>query len=87
MDGHQVICLTPRLREPPFQEFVEGLHVLHPPVLSRPHFAQITPEFDKAGVPFRLLTLLPRQNLVDLGQNEQGPLVVELGQHGRIPSK
>ena len=56
MDGHEVISLTPRLRESPFQEFVEGLHVLQPPVLSRSNFTQITTKFDKTSVPFRFLS-------------------------------
>ncbi len=68
MDGHEVISLTPRLRESPFQEFVEGFHVLQPPVLSRSNFTQITTKFDKASVPFRLLPLFPSQDFVDFGK-------------------
>jgi hypothetical protein len=30
--------------------------------------------------------LFPGQDLVDPGQNEQGSLSIELGQHGRNPS-
>jgi len=86
MDGHEVISLTPRLRESPFQEFVEGLHVLQPPVLSRSNFTQITTKFDKASVPFRLLPLFPSQDFVDFGKHEQGSPAIELGQHRRFLS-
>src|ERR1039458_8639810 len=41
MDRHQVIGLPPRPRKPPFQELIERFQVLQPPVLSRPHLAQI----------------------------------------------
>jgi len=37
----------------------------------------------KAGIPLGLRPSLPGQDLVDLGHNEQGPLAIELGQHGR----
>src|SRR5436309_12599017 len=87
MDGHEVISLPSRFRKPPFQEFVEGFHVLQPPVLSRSNFTQITTKFDKASVPFRLLPLLPGQDLVNLRQHEQGSPTIELGQHGRFLSK
>jgi hypothetical protein len=82
VDRHQVVRLPSRLRKPSFQEL--RLHVFHPPVLSRPHFAQITPEFNEAGIPLRFLLLFPGQNLIDLGQNEQSPSTIELGQHGRV---
>src|SRR5207253_9820892 len=87
VDGHEVISLTPRLRESPFQEFVEGFHVLQPPVLSRSHFTQITTKFDKASVPFRLLPLFPSQDFVDFGKHEQSSPAIQLGQHRRIPTK
>src|SRR5207249_4584814 len=85
-DGPEVISLTPRLRESPFQEFVEGFQVLQPPVLPRSNFTQITTKFDKASVPFRLLPLFPSQDFVDFGKHEQGSLAIELGQHRRILS-
>jgi hypothetical protein len=53
--------LSPRLRKSPFQKFIEGLHIFHPPVLSRPHFAQVTPEFNKPGVPLRFPLFFPSQ--------------------------
>jgi hypothetical protein len=66
MDRHQLISVPARLREPSFQEFVEGLHVLHPPILSRANFAQITSELDEARVAFDFLLFSPGKNLVDV---------------------
>jgi hypothetical protein len=54
MNGHEVIRLALRLRETPFQEFLEGLQVLHSPILSGSNFTQITTEIDKSGIPLRV---------------------------------
>jgi len=40
---------------------------LQSPVLSGPHLAQISPQFDELRVPLSLLVLLPGQDLVHLG--------------------
>jgi hypothetical protein len=87
MDRHQVVRLPSRLRKPSFQELVEGLHVFDPPVLSCPHFAQVTPEFNEPGIPLGFLLLFSSQNLVDLREHEQGSPAIELGQHGRVVSR
>ena len=79
--GHQVIRLPPGFREPSLQELVKRFQILHPPVLSRPHFAQATPQFNELGVTLCLFALLPRQNLVNFGQHEQRALTIELRHH------
>src|ERR1019366_9282390 len=78
VDRHQVVRLPPRLRETPLQKLVETLQTLQPPVLSRPHLAEIAPQFEELGVALRLLPLLPRQNLVNLAQYEYGSATIEL---------
>src|SRR5207302_716016 len=50
VDGHQVVRLPSRFREPPRQELVKRSQVLQPPVLSSPHLAQISAQVDEAGV-------------------------------------
>ena len=85
MDRHQVVSFPPRLREPPRQKLIERLQILQSPVLPRPHFTQVTSQFYEPGVPLSLRTSLPGQDLIDLGQHEQGPFAIELGQHGRNP--
>ena len=70
MDRHQVVSFSSRLRESSREKIVERCQVLDSPVLSRSDFAQIAPEFDEARVAFRLVLLLPRQNLVDLRKDE-----------------
>src|SRR6185369_4260829 len=78
MDRHEVVRLPPGLREPPRQKFVKGLQFLQPPVLTCPHFAQISPQFYKPGISLCFRAPLPSQDLVDFGQNEQSPFAIEL---------
>src|SRR5208282_505643 len=87
VDRHQVVRLPSRFRKPPRQKLVERLQVLEPPVLSRSHLAQIPAEIDEARVPLHLFLSFPRQDLVDLGQNEKSALATELRGHRWIPSK
>jgi hypothetical protein len=61
---------------------IEWLQRLYLPVLSCPDFAQVTTDFYELGVPLALLPLLPRQNLVDLSQQEQGALAIEFRRNG-----
>ena len=69
VDGHQVVPLPSRFPEPPCQEVVKRTHVLQPPVLPRPHFAEIPAKLDETGVALHLsLSAFPRQDLVDLGE-------------------
>ena len=42
VDGQQVLRLHSRFREPPLQEFVKRFQILQPPVVSRPHLAQVS---------------------------------------------
>ena len=86
MDRHEVISLPPRLRKPPRQKLIKGLQFLQPPILTRPHFAQVSTQFYEPRIPLGFRPPLPGQNLVDLSQNEQSPFAIELGQHGRILS-
>jgi hypothetical protein len=86
MDRHQVVCLPPRLRKPSRQKLVKGLQFLQPPVLPRPYFTQVSSQFNESGIPLGFRPSLPGQDLIDLGQNEQSPFAIELGQHGRILS-
>src|SRR6266513_5897358 len=79
MDRHQVIGFSSRFGKPPLQKLVKRFQVLQPPVLPRPHFAQIATELDKAGIFLRLFALLPSQDLIDLGEHEPSPLAVQLG--------
>ena len=71
MDRHQVISLSSRLGKPPLQKLVERFQVFQSPVLASSDFAEVTPQLDEAGIPIRLVSPLPSQDLVDLGQNEQ----------------
>jgi hypothetical protein len=57
MNRHQVVRLPARLRKSSLQTLVERFHVLHPPVLARPHFAQVTAEFNEPGIPLDVLLL------------------------------
>ena len=75
----RVVTLPPGLGELPPQKLVERLQRLEPPVLTRPHFAQLSSQFYEPGVPLGFRLPLPGQDLVDLGQNEQGPFAIELG--------
>src|SRR5712691_2269118 len=87
VNGHEVISLAPRFRKASCQKLVEGLQILQAPVLPRPHLAQVSSEFHKPGIALCLPPPLPCQNLIDLGEPEQGPLAIQLGQHWRIPTK
>ena len=78
MDRHEVVRLPPGFREPPRQKLVERLQLLQPPVLSRPDFTQVTSQFYEPGIPLGFRPPLPRQDLVNLGQDEQG-LVAKTG--------
>jgi hypothetical protein len=82
MNRHEVVSLPPGLREPPRQKLVKRLQFLQPPVLPRPDFTQVPSQFNEAGVPFGFRPPFPGQDLVNLGQNEQGPLGLSLGNMG-----
>src|SRR5437899_3641141 len=86
MDRHQVIGFSSRFGKPPLQKLVKRFQVLQPPVLPRPHFAQIATELDKTGIFLRLFALLPSQDLIDLGEHEPSPLAVQLGRKRRMLS-
>jgi hypothetical protein len=49
LETRQVARLPPRFPEPPRQELVKRPQVLQPPVLSRPHLAQIPAEFERSS--------------------------------------
>jgi hypothetical protein len=66
----------------PGQKVIEGLQVLQPPILPRPHFIQIPSQFHEPGVPLGFGPPLPGQDLVDLGQNEQSPPGLSLSNIG-----
>src|SRR5438105_15924768 len=80
VDRHEVVRLPARLREPPFQKIIERLQVLDPPILTRPHLAQISTKFYELGVATHLYPLLPSKDLVDLPEHKPSSLGVELGQ-------
>src|ERR1700732_5341621 len=83
VDLHEVVSLPSGLRKPPRQKLIKRLQFLQPPVLPRPYFTQVSSQLYEPGVPLGFRPALAGQELVDLGQNEQGPFAIELGQHGR----
>ena len=66
VNRHQVICLPSRLGKFLLQKLIKGLQIVDPPVLTGPHFAQVTAQLHKARVPLPLRRPFPMQNLVDL---------------------
>ena len=85
MNGHQVIRLPSRFREPLLEKLIEGMKIVEPPVLPAPHFTEITAELDEPRIALPLRRSLPTQDLIDLGQDEQSPATVELRSHKRSP--
>src|SRR5207244_3663842 len=79
VNGHQVIGLASRLREPPLQKLIEGLQLFQAPVLASSDFAEVSSEFHKACVFFSFFALLPSQDLIDLRKHEERPLRIQLG--------
>jgi len=59
VDRHQVIGLAAGIGKAVFQELVKGFQPLDSPVLPGPHFAEITPQLDKAGIALGFAALLP----------------------------
>ena len=87
MDRHQVVGFPSRFGESSCEEIIERRQLFNSPVLPRSNLAQIATEFDEARVAFFLILLFPRQNFVNLRKDEDRSSVIQLGQHGRIPSK
>src|SRR5258708_40331873 len=66
---------------------VKRLQVLQPPVRSRSYLAQISAEFDEAGVPLCFVPL-PRARISSIfGQNKKARLRLSFGGHRRKPRK
>ena len=65
MDSHQVIGFPPGLGEFLLKELIKGPQVVHTPILSCPHFTQITPELHKMTISVLFCGPLPGQDLVD----------------------
>ena len=54
-------------------------------VLARPHFAQVSTQFDEPRVLFLLGSALPGQDLIDLVENEQSAAPIQFGFHEHTP--
>src|SRR5271168_3794635 len=83
---HQVIRLPPALGEFLLQKLIKRLQIVHPPVLTGPHLAQVAAKLHKTGVSLLLRRPFPVQNLIDLFQYEQGATVIQLGCHWWRPA-
>src|SRR5487761_968709 len=84
VNGHQVVRLATRIGEALLEEFVEGSELVKPPVLPGADLAKVAPQFHEFGVSLAFDACLPSENLLDLGQHEQGSLAIELRGHQRL---
>src|ERR1039458_6559062 len=87
VNRHQVVRFSSGLRKPALQELIKRLQVLQPPVLGRPHLTEVLAQVHKPGITLVLMPCLPGQDRVDLVQHQLGAAAIELGRHGRTPSK
>src|ERR1700722_14663811 len=70
--------LPSRFRKSFVEEFVERLQVLKSPILPRPNFAQILPDFHEAHIALLFFCVFSIQYLIDMVKDKRRPPAIKV---------